>query len=80
MVRDALICRKGRYGWRWCVVPLGLVKHFREVGWINVLNTDDMEHTVSEAIAEVRKVEEQKPGRVNRANFFRRRPQQGNCE
>jgi hypothetical protein len=77
MVRDALICRKGRYGWRWCVVPLGLVKHFRAVGWINVLNTDDMEPTVNEAIAEARTADE-KP--LNLPRFFRRRPQQGNCE
>jgi hypothetical protein len=81
MVRDALICRKGRYGWRWCVVPLEDVPGFEEHDWIRVLTTDDMAETVSEAIEQVRESESRSWTPIRGMRFReRRRPHQGNGE
>lgn len=73
MVRDALICRKGRYGWRWCVVPADLVPAFRAHGWIVVLASDEMHDIWNDAIEEVRQGEEHK----HRRRFFHRQAGHG---
>jgi hypothetical protein len=70
MVRDALICRKGRYGWRWCVVPAALIDAFREHGWIVVLSSDEMHDIWTDAIEDVRQADEHKP--LNRMRFVNR--------
>lgn len=74
MVRDALIAKKGRYGWRWCVIPLDLLDAFRAHGWINVISSDDMDDTRTEAIEDVRKSEEARPTwkPINKMRFFQR--------
>jgi hypothetical protein len=61
MIHDALIAKKGRYGWRWCVVPIGMVKSFRAQGWIKILDTDDMADERMADIQEARLADEQKP-------------------
>lgn len=74
MVRDALIAKKGPYGWRWCVVPLDLLNDFRAHGWISVINTADMEDTRTAEIENVRKSEEERPTwkPINKMRFFQR--------
>jgi hypothetical protein len=75
MNHDALIAKKGRFGWRWCVVPIGLVKSFRAQGWIKILDTDDMADTRDEIdIQATRLADEQRnPNRANR--WWGKRPQ-----
>jgi hypothetical protein len=67
MQHDALIAKKGRYGWRWSVVPLGSVRHFRAHGWIKILDTEDMADTRDEDIQQARLADEQRnPHRAQR--------------
>jgi hypothetical protein len=72
MVRDALIAKKGRYGWRWCVVPVDLLDAFRAHGWITVLSSDEMHDIWTAAIEDVRKSDEQPWTPINRMRFFQR--------